>query len=210
MKNDSKIDISDIAEKESMEKLFKEADAIINRSSDEDLKSIWNQIVRWKNNGSDEERYYNEFIRVTMAMSLLNFRERMPYQTNGKTLLNLISHTINHVSEELQGKVFPMELLTNVFQELDLSDVVIILTDYEGIISYCYPGFMKLPINLNGACIESLFKDKRAYDELRLYQPKQGIETKLKYFDGCKVNVKAISTHFKYSEGIAYLIQLKK
>ncbi|HEX8546771.1 MAG TPA: hypothetical protein VF691_07390 [Cytophagaceae bacterium] len=194
---------------ESMERLFKEADSIINSCTDEDLKNIWNRIIKWRNDGSNEEKYYNEFIKVTMAMSLLNFKERMPYLNNGKTLLNLISHTINHVAEELQGKVFPMELLTCVFQEMDLTDLVIILTDYEGMISYCYPGFVKLPMNLTGVKIESLFKDKKVFQDLKLYQPKDGVLTQLKYFDGKPVNVKAISTHFKYAEGIAYLIKIQ-
>ena len=194
-------------DRKNMEQLFKEADSIISNTQDEKLKTLWNEIVRWKNDGSSEEHFYHEFVRIMMAMSLLNFTERLPFDSSRKSLLNMIAHTVNHVNDELSDKVFPVELLSLVLDDLDVKNTAIVYTNYEGIISYVYSQNIVLPVNLKGMNVKELFLDQEVFTHMQLFDLKDYVVTNVKYISG-NVRVKAKSTHFKYAEGIAYVIKL--
>ena len=197
-----------------MDRLLEEAHSILHTSKDlnnyrEKLTNIMETIVSWKEDGSSDEVYFNHFQEMMVSMSALNFSKRLPISNTQKSLQNLISYSLNMVNQELQEKAFAKALLVSIFKEINLSNTLIIATNYDGIVQFLFSSIPEFPTSgFEGMKVEDFFTDLKKINHIQLYEPIESITNQLKFGNYTSpVKVKIRSTPFKVSEGYAYIVK---
>lgn len=150
------------SEKIIFNKLLDEAYDILKKSEEfspeqrAKLASIFNQIASWTGNHNPEEQYYEDFQNTILAMTQLNFTQRLALTSNIKSIQNFFSVAINTLNEKLQDKVVSNSLLSNLLDTLSIKDTLVIGTDKNGVINFSKIAQKDIS-NICGKCIDDFF-----------------------------------------------------
>jgi hypothetical protein len=199
-----------------IDRLYAEAIAILDNSNDlnaerEKLKSFWDKVAKWKDDNSKDEIFFEQLQKMLVAMAGLDFSKRLQISSIQKSFQNLMAYSMNHLNEELEEKVFPLYLLSEIMKEIALTDTIIVSTDYDGNIKHIFTSVKGFPTQgYQGKPLSILFEDMKVIEDLQLLGPRNAVRAKLKFGYHGDVTVKIRSTMFKISEGLAYIINIPK
>jgi hypothetical protein len=182
------------------------------RNKKEKLGSLLEEVMQWNNEENKIGDFYNQFSEMISCMQNLDFSKKL---TPGKpkSIQNLLALGLNMLNEDLQEKVFPLQMVHAIIEAIDLKNTLVLVTDNRGTITFIHTDIIKPHFSneaLQGQNISVIFHNFNAID-YRI--KKEGILKSLKvnmHYDKTgevtlRVAMPGLINNFN---GIAYVITL--
>ena len=128
------------------------------------LGQVFNQIASWSGNHNPEEQYYEDFQNTILAMTQLDFTQRLALTSNIKSIQNFFSVAINTLNEKLQDKAISNNLLSNLLATFDIKRTILIGTDKDDVVIFFQTSEKTIP-NIKGQKIDIFFDDFNGFIE---------------------------------------------
>ncbi len=212
------IEQSENAESKHLKALLAEVYEILNAKkknveADKEIGELLEKIIELRDNREDVQQVFNQVLEQVAAMIDGNFSKRIHIpasQPNTNSILQYLATTFNVLAEELESRLIPKELTSDIVNQLSTSTLVIV-TDLQGKILYGNHNFEEhyesISIELSVLKIQEIFKEMQEPFLLDLMGTVKNLKVKLPEGKTGRLNASVSETTSLKEQRIIFLVE---